>query len=94
LAISDGNQNGIYFRNHARYAWLAKRAPVATLAHSIYVYDITGDAEAHFELARVYLEGHLPQYGAWELENVLALEPEHQEAKELLDSLTMDESDR
>jgi hypothetical protein len=53
FAISDLNLKGIWFGNHDIYAWLAKREPIETLAHSIYVYDITDDAEAHFELAQV-----------------------------------------
>jgi Dolichyl-phosphate-mannose-protein mannosyltransferase len=37
-----------------RFAWLKSRLPVAVLGYSIYIYDITNDAEAHRELAALY----------------------------------------
>jgi hypothetical protein len=87
LAISDFNQKGVWLASDERYAWLAERKPIATLAHSMDVYDITGDAQAHFHLATVYMQERMPQYATWELEKVLALEPDHDEAKRLMDSL-------
>jgi hypothetical protein len=87
FAISDFHRKGISSGGVDRYAWLDERTPVATLAYSIDLYDITKDAEAHFELAKVYLRSHLPQYAAWELEKVLAIEPDHAEANRLMGSL-------
>jgi hypothetical protein len=55
LAISVVNLQGIYFdKKHDRYRWLESRAPLTTIGHSIFVYDLTGDAEAHRILAAIY----------------------------------------
>lgn len=52
LAVSEMNLQGVFFRDPARYAWLATRTPVAVLGHTIRVYDITGDEAAHAQLTR------------------------------------------
>lgn len=36
------------------YSWLRERQPIAVLGYSIYIYDITNDADAHRQLARRY----------------------------------------
>jgi hypothetical protein len=87
FAIGDFNRKGIWSGGAERYAWLDDRTPVATLAYSIDLYDITNDAEAHFELAKMYLQLRMSQYARWGLEKVLTLEPDHAEAKRLMDSL-------
>ena len=56
LAVSASNLQGVYFTHRDLYRWLLARKPVATIGHAIYVYDLTGDAEAHWALAKVYLE--------------------------------------
>lgn len=87
FAISDFNLKGIWLGSDERYAWLAERKPIATLGRSIYVYDITNDAQAHFRLAVAYLEEHTLECAARELEKVLVLEPDHSDAKKLTASL-------
>jgi hypothetical protein len=56
LAISVVNLQGIYFGDqYDRYHWLQEyRKPLTTIGHSIYVYDVTNDANAHLHLAGIY----------------------------------------
>ena len=54
LAISAMNVQGVFFDDPRAYAWLAERRPVALLGWTIAIYDITDDATAHRELARLY----------------------------------------
>ena len=45
--MSANNLLGIHLNNDPdTYAWLRNRTPVAVLGGSIYVFDLTGDAEA------------------------------------------------
>jgi Dolichyl-phosphate-mannose-protein mannosyltransferase len=61
LAISLVNLQGIYFdKDRDRYRWLESRTPLTTIGHSIYVYDITGDYEAHMKLADIYEKVNFP----------------------------------
>lgn len=45
FAISETNLVGTYFRNHQLFDWLKSRSPAAVPGGSIYLYDLTGDAE-------------------------------------------------
>jgi len=55
LAISVVNLQGIYFDvDRDRYRWLESRTPLTTVGHSIYLYDITGDRDAHAKLVDIY----------------------------------------
>ncbi|HUR33868.1 MAG TPA: phospholipid carrier-dependent glycosyltransferase [Vicinamibacterales bacterium] len=54
LAVSAMNLQGVFFGDTGIYGWLAARRPLAILGHSISVYDITDDADAHAALARLY----------------------------------------
>ena len=54
LAVSAMNLQGVFFDDAGAYGWLGKRRPVAVLGHSISVYDITDDPDAHSALARMY----------------------------------------
>ncbi len=46
LAIGVGNLQGTYLNPPTMYHWLNSRTPIARLAGCIWVYDLTGDAEA------------------------------------------------
>jgi hypothetical protein len=71
LAISLVNLQGIYFdQRHDRFGWLRNRAPLTTIGHSIYVYDLTNDGDAHGHLAEIYEDSGLPEMA--ELERVKA----------------------
>lgn len=54
VAISAVNLQGVYLTPRDRYRWLSNREPLARIGGSIYVYDVTGDADAHRRLARLY----------------------------------------
>jgi hypothetical protein len=54
LAVSAMNLQGVYFGDRHAYSWLDTRRPVAVLGYSIWIYDITNDADAHEALARMY----------------------------------------
>jgi hypothetical protein len=54
LAVSATNRQGVYYHDSGEFSWLRIRQPAAVLGDSIYVYDITGDAEAHRQLGRMY----------------------------------------
>ena len=54
VAISRFVMQGVRFPNPKPYRWLERYPRVATIGHSILVYDIGGDPSAHDELARAY----------------------------------------
>jgi hypothetical protein len=62
FVISATNREGLYYRNHALFAWLKKRQPVARLAKSLWVYDISQDADAHEQLAVIFAQTHLKDW--------------------------------
>ncbi len=76
LAISTNNLQGTLYRIPEPFAWLRKREPVARAGWSILLYDITGDAEAHAQLAKIYTA-----YGLQEL-------AQKEQAKSLLRGLS------
>ena len=51
FAISETNLVGTYYKDHALFAWLRSRAPAAVIGGSIYLYDLTADADARGRLA-------------------------------------------
>ncbi len=53
LAVSAAHLQG-YMAGAETFAWLRERKPEARLGYTIYVYDITSDADAHFRLAELY----------------------------------------
>ena len=46
VAVSANNLLGIYLKDRTAFAWLRDRRPTAVLGGSIYVFDLTGDADA------------------------------------------------
>jgi hypothetical protein len=87
LAISVVNLQGIYLRDKDLYRWLERRTPVARIGYAIYVYDVTGDAEAHVRLAEVYLKTGSRHAARLELDKALALDPSQGEALAMLRKL-------
>lgn len=51
FAISATNRTGIYYDDPQTFKWLDTRRPITLLAHSIWLYDVTHDAEAHQRFA-------------------------------------------
>jgi hypothetical protein len=88
LAISVLNLQGTWFREPDLYHWLLGRTPIAKIGYSIFVYDLTGDADAHVRLATVYLRDGLPHLALPELRRALRLDPGHREAARLLATLS------
>lgn len=66
LAVSATNLQGVYYRDRGMFAWLRERRPAKVLGHSLFVYDLTGDAEAHERLAKIFSEAGLPGNAALE----------------------------
>lgn len=87
LAISVTRLQGLLPGNRDLYAWLWGRRPIGKIGYSIYLYDITSDASAHLNLAKVYLRAGPQALAGVELQKVLALDPSNQEAVRLLASL-------
>ena len=56
LVVSATNLQGVYYRDHAAFAWLRDRTPDFRVGASLFVYDVTDDAVSHRELARLYRE--------------------------------------
>ncbi len=54
LAVGATKWQGFYEQGAPSWGWLRGRRPHAVLAHSMLVYDITNDAEAHENLSRMY----------------------------------------
>jgi len=67
LAVSAMNAQGVFFRDHDAYRWLAERTPVAQLGYSIAVYDLSHDADAHRQLARLYRASGMTDFAELEL---------------------------
>jgi len=85
--VSVLNLQGVLFRNRDLYGWLRRRKPVAKIGFSIFVYDLTGDSDAHVQLARVYLKAGPAELALPELKKALRLDPENREAERLLAEL-------
>jgi len=79
LAVSGMILQG-YFENKEVYRWLLARKPAAIVAGVIYVYDVTGDADAHLALGKVYSETWPKEMAIPEFQKVLDLEPNSAEA--------------
>lgn len=67
LAVSATNLQGVYYKRHDMFGWLRERKPVKIFGHSLFLYDLTGDADAHVQLARMFEESGQPTNAALEL---------------------------
>lgn len=67
LAVSATCLQGVYCRRHDLFDWLRARTPVKVFGHSLFLYDLTGDADAHFYLANIFHESGLPRQAAIEV---------------------------
>src|SRR5262249_49043320 len=84
FAISVTNLQGVWLEDKDLYRWLYLRTPVAKIGYSIFVYDLTGDAEAHIRLAEGYMKVGPRSLAEPELRKALALDPSNPEARQLL----------
>ncbi|MBI3564938.1 MAG: glycosyltransferase family 39 protein [Elusimicrobia bacterium] len=51
LAVSETNLVGTYYRDHGLFDWLSSRTPAAKPGGSIWLYDLTADADARARLS-------------------------------------------
>lgn len=54
LVVSATNYQSTYYQGHRNFEWLHARKPIAVLARSLLVFDITRDADAHQQLAAYF----------------------------------------
>lgn len=54
LVVSATNYQSTYYQGHRNFEWLHARRPIAVLARSLLVFDITRDADAHQQLAAYF----------------------------------------
>jgi hypothetical protein len=87
LAIGVTHLQGVYLPDPDLYLWLRERTPVACIGYSIYVYELTGDADAHLHLARLYEQTGRHDLAAAEARKSLLLAPDSTEARDLLGRL-------
>jgi hypothetical protein len=57
LVVSANNLLGVYLNDPATFAWLRVREPAAVLGGCLYVYDLTGDADAIRRVRALALPG-------------------------------------
>ncbi len=53
LAVSATNLQGVYFADKKIFSWLLERRPVFKAGHSIFLYDLTADADGRAKLAPI-----------------------------------------
>jgi len=56
LAISVFNLQDVFNAYNPLFRWLWSRKPVAKIGYSIFIYDLTGDAEALARLEETYVK--------------------------------------
>jgi Dolichyl-phosphate-mannose-protein mannosyltransferase len=74
LAISVSVLNGACSGNVGQYAWLRQRQPTSILGYSIYIYDITHDADAHRQLALLYQQAGNSMLSEYEISKAEEIE--------------------
>jgi hypothetical protein len=87
LVISANLLQCLYTADKHRYDWLKAKRPVATPGHSLFVYDITEDTDAHLRLGSMYLAGREARKAAREFERTLAIDPGNAQARQYLESM-------
>ncbi|MBI3299718.1 MAG: glycosyltransferase family 39 protein [Elusimicrobia bacterium] len=78
LAVSATNRVGLYLRRilgPEPFAWLDGRTPVAVLGGSIFVYDVTSDADAHARLAKLYAAAGAEAHARREAARAMRIDP-------------------
>ncbi|MBI5246953.1 MAG: glycosyltransferase family 39 protein [Elusimicrobia bacterium] len=66
LAVSATKWQGFYETGTPMWAWLRSRTPHEVLGYSMFVYDITNDADAHEQLAFMYEKAGMKDFAARE----------------------------
>lgn len=84
LAISVNNLQGCHLKNPRTYRWLLRKKPIARIGYTIYIYDLTGDADSHINLAKVYRNVGSLEAADRELQKALSCDPANPEALMML----------
>jgi hypothetical protein len=87
LAVSAMVRHSTHFTNHSLYDWLDGREPIAMPGYAYLVYDITGDAAAHAQIAVACLNFRLFELAMLEARRALALEPGNDLARAVLEKI-------
>jgi hypothetical protein len=88
LVISANSLQCLYYPNKHTYDWLKKKRPLARPGYSLFVYDVTRDAETHARLGAMYLSGNLVAKARREFERVLSIDPQNAQARRYLESMS------
>ncbi len=62
LAVSATNLQAVYYKNKDFFGWLGGRKPVFKAGWSIFVYDLTADADARAKMADTFRRLNLPRH--------------------------------
>lgn len=84
LAIGAMSLQGVHFTDKNMYLWLYSRKPVAKIGHSIFIYDLTHDIDAHLHLLRIYVGINRRDLATRELRRILALDPTNSAVSQFL----------
>ncbi|HET6279136.1 MAG TPA: glycosyltransferase family 39 protein, partial [Candidatus Polarisedimenticolia bacterium] len=87
LAVSAMVRHSVHFTDPDLYGWLEGRSPIAMPGYSYLVYDITGDASAHANMAVISLRFGLFRLAEVEAQRTLQLQPEHPLATAVLEEI-------
>jgi len=85
FVISANLLQSLFYPDKSRYDWLKQRLPVATLGYSLFVYDVTRDADAQVRLGVMYMNGGLLAKAERQMRRALAIDPTNARAKGYLD---------
>ena len=87
LAVSAMVLHSVHFTDPDLYGWLEGRRPIAMPGYSYLVYDITGDASAHANIAVVSLRFGLFRLAEVEAQRTLQLQPGNALAMAVLEEI-------
>lgn len=87
LAVSAMVLHSVQFTDHTRFDWLLERRPIATPGFAFFVYDITGDADAHARLAALSLGAGRSDLAESEARRALRHDPANRLALAVLEEL-------
>ena len=90
FAISVMVRHSTHFSDHVLYDWLDEKKPIAMPGYSYLVYDITGDAASHANIALLCLNFRLYSLAEFESRRALALDPDDELARAVLEKIRED----
>jgi hypothetical protein len=85
FVISANSLQCLYYPDKTLYDWLKQRKPLAVVGYTLFVYDITNDADAQTRLGAMYLNNTLFKRAERQFRRVLAIDPGSAVAQQYLD---------